>query len=60
MITTQNYESYYVNKPLSVSFLSLFCVLTTQAIFIQEEIKHCCGRRLTEQRVYSMIISVNM
>ena len=43
---------FVVNKPLSVSFLSLFCVRTIQAILIQEEVKHWCGRRHTEHRVY--------
>ena len=43
---------FVVNKPLSVSFLSLFCVRTIQAILIQEEIKHWCGRRPTEHRLY--------
>ena len=31
---------FAVNKPLSVSLLSLFCVRTIQAILIQEKIKH--------------------
>ena len=46
---------FVVNKPLSVSFLSLFCVRTIQTILIQEEIKHWCCRRLTEHRVYCSI-----